>query len=178
MGLAQWIVLAVAVQRLAELAFAASNTRRLRAAGAVEHGRRHYPLIVGLHAIWLVVLFVAIPATAAPVWPLLAAFVALQAARLWVIASLGRFWTTRVLTAPNTPLRRVGPYRFLRHPNYVIVVAELAILPLAFGQWLIAVLFTLVHLPLILHRIRVEDAALADRRGEDGSLGPYSQKDS
>lgn len=164
MGLVQWIVLAVAVQRLAELIYAARNTRRLRAAGAVEYGRRHYPLIVALHALWLVVVFGAIPATADPVWPLLAVFVALQAARIWVIASLGRFWTTRVLTVPDAPLRRVGPYRLLRHPNYVIVVAELAVLPLAFGHWLIALLFTLVHLPLILHRIRVEDAALADRR--------------
>lgn len=168
MGVAQWIVLAVAAQRLAELAYAARNTRRLLADGAVEHGRRHYPLIVGLHAAWLVSVFMAVPATADPVWPLLALFVALQAARLWVIASLGRFWTTRVLTVPDAPLRRVGPYRLLRHPNYAIVAAELAILPLTFGHWLIALAFTLIHVPLILHRIRVEDNALAERRAERG----------
>ena len=91
---------------------------------------------------------------------LLGLFVVLQAGRLWVIASLGRFWTTRIVTLANTPLVRHGPYRFLRHPNYAIVVAEIAVLPLAFGAWQIALGFTLANLPLLAYRIRIENAAL------------------
>jgi methyltransferase len=162
-GLPQLIVLLVALQRLAELVLSRRNERRLRQAGAREAGAGHYPLFVLLHGGWLVALFVLTPPDAPIVWPLLAFFIVLQAARVWVIATLGRYWTTRILTLPGAPLVRHGPYRFVRHPNYVVVGLELAVLPLAFGQWLIALVFTAINLPLMWHRIRVEDAALADR---------------
>ena len=89
---------------------------------------------------------------------------ALQAARVWVLASLGRFWTTRVIAVPGIPLVRRGPYRFMRHPNYAVVVGEIAVLPLVFGAWEIAALFSVLNAAILKHRIAVEDAALAPRR--------------
>lgn len=163
-GLPQWIVLAVAVQRLLEMIYARRNTARLLADGAREVGAGHYPLFVLLHAGWLVVLFVIVPQDAAIIWPLIGVFAALQLGRLWVIASLGRYWTTRIITVPGDPLVRRGPFKFLRHPNYAIVVGELAVLPLAFGAWRIAAAFTILNLALLAHRIRIENAALAARR--------------
>ena len=103
-GLPQAIVLLVAAQRLAELVLARRNTRHLLAEGGVEHGAGRYPLLVLLHAAWLAALFVFVPAEAAVSWPLIGAYLLLQAARVWVIASLGRFWTTRVITLPEAPL--------------------------------------------------------------------------
>lgn len=160
-GLPQIVVLLVAVQRLAELAVAARNTRRLLAAGGREHGGGHYPLLVGLHAAWLAALFVAADAVAHP-W-LLGVFVALQAARLWVVLTLGRFWTTRVISHPDWPLVRRGPFRLLRHPNYAVVVAEIAVLPAAFGLWWLALGFSLANAAVLAIRLRVEGRALAAR---------------
>jgi len=161
---AQWIVLAVAALRLAESTYAARNHRRLLAAGGREVGAGHYPLFVLLHGGWLATLFFAVPADA-PVHAVpLALYIVLQAARAWVIISLGRYWTTRIITVPGAPLVRTGPYRLLRHPNYAIVAAEIAVLPLVFGAWQIAVVFSLLNAALLRHRIRVEDLALAERR--------------
>lgn len=164
MGAAQWLVLAVAGLRLLELAYAGRNARRLLARGGREVGAGHYPLLVALHAAWLVAVFMAVPAATPPSVPLAGLFAALLAARLWTIASLGRYWTTRVITLPAEPLVRRGPYRFLRHPNYVIVAGEIAVLPLMFGAWRLALLFSIVNTALLWHRIRVEDRALAPRR--------------
>jgi methyltransferase len=160
-----WIVLAlVAAQRLAELAYARRNTRRLLAAGGKESGAGHYPLLVGLHALWLVALAVFVPADQAPNWGLLGVFAVLQGLRLWVLASLGRFWTTRVITLPGAPLVRRGPYRWFRHPNYWVVAAEILVLPLAFGAWPIAIVFSLANAAILLLRVRVEERALSPRR--------------
>jgi methyltransferase len=155
----------VAGQRLAELWLANRNTRRLKAAGAVEIGARHYPLFVMLHASWLVALALFVPSDAQPNLWLIALFLLLQLGRLWVIASLGPYWTTRILHVPGAPLVKKGPFRFVRHPNYVIVAGEIAVLPLAFGAWKIAVLFSLLSAILTLHRIRVEQTGLAARPG-------------
>lgn len=163
MGIAQWIVLLVALQRLAELALSRRNVRRLVAAGGEERGAAHYPFLVALHAGWLLAIFVFVPADT-PVYPVpLGVFLLAQAARLWVIASLGRYWTTRVIDLPEAPLVRRGPYRWLRHPNYVVVVVELAALPLAFGIWTVAAAFTVANLYVLRLRLRVENAVL-DRR--------------
>jgi methyltransferase len=160
----QWIVLAVALQRVAELAYARRNTRRLLAEGGVERGAGHYPLLVAVHAGWLAALFFLVPEGAPVNWPLLALFALLQCARLWIIASLGRFWTTRVITLAGAPLVARGPYRLFRHPNYVVVAAEIAVLPLAFGAWEIALLFSVLNAAVLALRIRVENGALATRR--------------
>ena len=161
LSLLQSIVLLVALQRLGELAFARRNTRRLLAAGAIETGAGHYPFMVALHAAWLGALFFLVPASA-PVDPWLLSFYALlQGGRVWVMLSLGRRWTTRIITVPGATPVRHGPYRYLRHPNYLIVAGEIAVLPLAFRAWQLALVFSLVNGVLLVHRIRVEEAALA-----------------
>lgn len=162
-GLPQLLAGLVALQRLGELAHARRNARALLAEGGVEHGAGHYPLLVGLHTAWLLAVALAVPAEAPVSWPLVGVFAALQGLRLWTIRSLGRFWTTRVITLPAAPLVRRGPYRVLRHPNYCIVAAEIAVLPLAFGAWAIAAAATLANGLLLAHRIRVEERALAGR---------------
>jgi methyltransferase len=164
MGAAQWLVLAVAALRLAELAYAARNAQALRARGGREVGARHYPLLVALHAAWLAAIFATVPPDTPPSLPLAGLFAALLCARAWTIASLGRYWTTRVITLPGEPLVRRGPYRFLRHPNYLIVAGEIAVLPLMFGAWRLALAFSLLNAAVLWHRIRIEDQALAPRR--------------
>ncbi len=161
-----WLALVafVALQRLAELAWSARNTARLRAAGAVEVGAAHYPLFVALHGGWLASLALLVPAGAALDPWFLAGFVALQGARLWVVATLGRCWTTRILSLPGAPLVRRGPYRYLRHPNYLVVALEIPAVPLIAGAWQIALVFGTLNLALLACRIRVEDRALAVRR--------------
>ncbi|WP_225768480.1 isoprenylcysteine carboxyl methyltransferase family protein [Inquilinus sp. Marseille-Q2685] len=163
LGWAQWLALLVAAQRLGELAYARHNESRLRARGAVERGARHYPLFILLHGAWLLAVFLLIPADQVPSWPLLALFLLLQLARVWVVATLGPYWTTRVLSLPGAPLVRRGPYRWVRHPNYLIVAAEIAVLPLAFDAWTIAIAFSLANALLLRHRIGVEENALAGR---------------
>lgn len=157
------IVGLVALQRLGELAYAKRNEKRLRARGGVEHGAGHYPAIVGLHAAWLAAIMVLVPPQAPVSLPLLGLFLALQAARLWVLWALGEHWTTRVIAVPGAPLVRRGPYRWLRHPNYAVVAGEIAVLPLMFGEWRVALGFSIANAALLWHRIRVEEAALAER---------------
>lgn len=169
MGLAQWIVVALAVARLAELVHSRRNRTRLLARGGYEVGAGHYPFIVLLHAAWLAVLFLGVPAAAEPNWILLGLFAILQGLRVWVIASLGEYWTTRIVTVPGAPLSRHGPYRWVRHPNYAVVAAEIAILPLAFGAWQIALGFSLVNAGLLAWRMAVENRVLAERTATGNS---------
>ena len=159
-----WIVALVVLQRLGELVHARRNTRRLLVEGAVEVGADHYPLFILLHGAWLLALLLAVPEDAPLHWPLIGLFAVLLAARVWTIASLGKYWTTRIITLPGAPLIKRGPYRFLHHPNYLVVIAEIAVLPLAFGAWEIALVFSLMNLLLLRHRVRVEEAALSGRR--------------
>ncbi|SDF74192.1 methyltransferase [Limimonas halophila] len=159
-GLAQAVAGLVAVQRLAELAYSRANERRLRHQGGREHGAGHYPLLVGLHAAWLAAIAVTVPPDAPVSIPLLAVFVALQGARVWIIASLGARWTTRVLVVPGEKLVSRGAYRWLRHPNYAVVAAEIAVLPAAFNAWEIAIPFGIANLAVLGWRIRVEENAL------------------
>jgi methyltransferase len=163
-GFVQWLVIVVALQRLAELALARCNTRRLLAQGGIEVGAGHYPAIIAIHALWLAACFAFIPSEARANIPLLVTFIALQACRIWVIASLGEYWTTRVISLPGRALVRRGPYCFVRHPNYIVVALEIACLPLMFGAWPIAVLFSVVNGLILFWRIRVEDEALSSRR--------------
>jgi methyltransferase len=158
-----WILALVIAQRLGELVLAAHNSRRLLARGAREVGAAHYPLFILLHASWLVAIAVVTPLSRQPVWILIGVFVALQAARVWVIATLGPYWTTRVITLDGAPIVRSGPYRFVRHPNYWVVTAEVAVLPLAFGDWAVALIWSLLNALLLRHRIGVETAAISPR---------------
>ena len=149
----------VSVQRLAELAWSRRNTQRLLAKGALEVGRWHYRPMVAVHTCWLLGLWL-LAASRAVSPPLLLLFALLQGARVWVLATLGERWTTRIIVLPGVPLLRTGPYRILRHPNYCIVAAEVLLLPLAFGLVAFALLFTLLNAIILGIRIREEDAAL------------------
>ena len=149
----------VTAQRLGELILAGRNTRRLLARGGREIGAAHYPLLVLLHAAWMAGLWAL--AWDRPVrWPWLAAFAALQGLRVWVIATLGERWTTRIVVVPGAPLVRRGPYRFLAHPNYLVVAAEIAVLPLTFGLGLYAAVFSLLNGAVLAIRLRAETRAL------------------
>jgi len=159
-----WTLGLVALQRLCELAYAAFNTARLRRLGGVEADAKGYPLFVLLHAGWLASLALFVPAATLPFWWLLGCFALLQLGRIWVILSLGGYWTTRVITLAGAPLVRTGPFRYCRHPNYLLVIAEIATLPLAFGAVAIAATFSVLNLALITRRIRIEERVLAPRR--------------
>lgn len=149
----------VTAQRLGELVLARRNTARLLGQGAVEHGAGHYPLIVGLHAAWLLGLWLlAWNREVSLFW--LAVFAGLQALRVWVITSLGGRWTTRIIVLPGAALVRRGPYRLMSHPNYIVVAAEIAVLPLAFGLPAFAAAFFLLNALVLAIRIRAEAAAL------------------
>ena len=152
----------VGVQRLLELALSRRNERRLRDRGAVERGREHYPLMVALHVLWL--LFTAVEGSRKPDARLgrfaLAAFVLVQPVRYWAIASLGEHWNTRILVVPGEKLVRKGPYRYVKHPNYVVVATEVLALPLIFGAWVTTLVFSVLNTVLLSVRIREEERAL------------------
>jgi len=159
------LLLLVTLQRLAELVHAQRNTRRLFAEGAVEIGAGHYPLLVALHAGWLLMLWSVVASGRGEIWwPAIIVYLAVEVARVWVMTSLGRFWTTRILVPADAPLVRKGPYRFLRHPNYWVVTAEIALLPLALGAWPLAVVFSILNAAILAWRIHIEESALAPRR--------------
>ncbi|WP_374330247.1 isoprenylcysteine carboxyl methyltransferase family protein [Aestuariivirga sp.] len=150
----------VTAERLAELVLARRNTQALLAQGAVEHAPGHYPLIVLLHAAWLVGLWVfGFDQPVSPFW--FAVFMLLQAARIWVLATLGPRWTTRIIVLPGAPLVAKGPYRFVSHPNYLVVVGEIAVLPLCFGLVWFALAFSIANAIILAIRIRAESTALA-----------------
>jgi methyltransferase len=163
-SVARLVLAAVVLLRFVELLHAHRNTKALIRRGGVEIGARHYPLFIVLHAAWLASLFLFVPADARISWPWLALLLLMQAARLWCILSLGPWWTTRIITLPGAPLVRRGPYRFMRHPNYAVVIVEIAALPMMFGAWRIALIFSLCNAALLAWRIRVEERALAPRR--------------
>lgn len=166
------VMLLVTAQRLSELLIDRRNHAALLAQGARDHGQGHYPWMVLLHVGWLVGLWAAalgcplwIPGSGTvpvrPVW--LAVFLAMQALRLWVQATLGRRWTTRIVVLHGMPLVRNGPYRFSDHPNYLAVAAEVAALPLAFGMTGYALVFSILNVAMLTVRIRAEDRALGRR---------------
>jgi methyltransferase len=170
LGPVHLLLLAVAAQRLAELAWSHRNERRLRARGAVEHGAGHYPLIVAVHAGLLGALFWAAPADRSIALPWLVLLLALQPLRLWILATLGERWTTRVLVPQAAPLVATGPYRWLRHPNYLLVAVEVPTIALAAGEPAAALGFGLANLAVLALRIRVEERALG--RGREPRRAP------
>ena len=167
-GIAAFTVLValVALERLAELVVSRRNAAWSLARGAVEHGRGHYPVMVLLHCGFLVAMLVEawvrrpeVPPALA--WSMLGLVMLSQALRWWCIATLGPRWNTRVLVVPGLAPVDAGPYRLLRHPNYVAVVVEGGALPMVHLSWVTAVGFTVANALLLRTRIRVEDAALA-----------------
>lgn len=159
------IIAFVALERLIEILISLRNTRALMANGAVEHGANHYPVIVALHVAWFAAIIVFLPHPVEIRWIWIAVFAALQIARVWTMASLGAWFSTRIVTMAGAPLVARGPYRFMRHPNYAIVAGEIAVLPLAFGEGEIAIVFSILNAAVLAWRIRIEDRALTPRRG-------------
>jgi methyltransferase len=156
------IVLAlVTLQRLGELVLARRNTKALLARGAFEVGAAQYPFIVAMHAAWLAALWVFGWNQPVNLFAL-AAFITLQGLRVWVLAMLGKRWTTRIIVLPGEPLVTSGPYRFISHPNYVIVVGEIALLPLALHLPMVALVFTVLNALVLVIRIRTEARALSE----------------
>jgi methyltransferase len=172
MPLSILILALVTLQRLGELALARRNSARLLARGAVETGAEHYPIIVGLHAAWLAGLWLWAWSRPADLgW--LAIYLLLQGLRVWTIASLGRRWTTRIISLPDEPLVRRGPYRLFPHPNYAVVVGEIAVLPLVFHLPLYAAVFSALNASVLWIRIRAESRALRpDRSGPANARSP------
>ena len=153
------ILALVTVQRLGELMVSKRNTKRLLQQGAREFAPAHYPLIVAVHTAWLASLWwLGVSRPIDPFW--LAVFILIEIGRIWVFASLGQRWTTRIIVVPGETLVRRGPYRFLNHPNYAVVVAEIGVLPLVFGLWKVALLFSLLNAAVLTLRIRQENHAL------------------
>ncbi|NBB97087.1 MAG: hypothetical protein GVY34_02800 [Alphaproteobacteria bacterium] len=152
----------IIVQRLSELVIAKRNTARLLAQGAVEHGAGHYPAMVAMHTAWIAALVVF--GWDNPVsWPWLAVFALLQVFRVWILATLGPRWTTRIIVLPE-PLVARGPFRFFKHPNYMLVVAEIIVAPMVLGLVWVAVVWTVLNAAMLWVRIRAEDRALASLR--------------
>ena len=160
---AQILFAYVVIQRLGELAYANANTRRLLAEGGREYGEKHYPLFIVLHGGWLISIALFAKPTDAPDLLLLNAFIATQTFRFWTLASIGRWWTTRIISAPHFPKVKRGPYRFIKHPNYALVVVEIALLPVLLGAPAMALTFSILNAALLWWRIKVESAVLAKR---------------
>ena len=154
------IIALVTAERIVELFVARRNTARLLARGAREHAPGHYPMIVAVHVAWLAALWWLAPAQSIHLgW--LAAFLLIEMGRAWVLATLRSRWTTRIIVLPGEHLVRGGPYRFVNHPNYWVVAGEIAVLPLVFGLWRVALLFTVLNTAVLAIRIRSENHALA-----------------
>ncbi len=165
MSLASIILLLVTLQRLGELILSRYNTKQLLARGAIEVGAKHYPLVVSVHAAWLISLWI---------WGrdqdvnlvALAFLVMLQGFRLWILATLGSRWTTRIIVLPGEPLVASGPYRYFSHPNYAVVASEIALLPIALHLLLLALIFIALNAAVLVIRIRSETRALSAASGQ------------
>lgn len=153
------ILALVTLERLIELPISRRNSRELLALGGSEHASGHYKLIVLVHISWLASLWwLSLSRPINFFWLIM--FILIEFGRIWVLVSLGRRWTTRIITVPGEQLVRRGPYKWVNHPNYCIVCAEIAVLPLVFGLWQVALLFTILNAAILVVRIREEDRAL------------------
>lgn len=159
---ALWFLAFIIAQRLSELLIAKRNTARLLAQGAVEHGAGHYPVMVAMHSGWIIAL-VVFGWNNSVSWSWLAVFAVLQLVRIWILATLGPRWTTRIIVLPE-PLVARGPFRYVKHPNYMLVVAEIIVAPMVLGLVWVAALWTVLNAAMLWVRIRAEDRALAALR--------------
>jgi methyltransferase len=173
-GAPQIVGVLLLVQRGLEELYSIRNTRRLLAEGAHEEGADFYPVVAVAHLAWIASIILLIPPHGIVVWPLAALYVLIQVVRYWVIGTLGAFWTHHIITLDRAPLVARGPYRWIRHPNYAVTIAETFLLPLVFGAWPIALIMTAVWVTVLRYKIRLEDAALAKRRptGDDPLSAP------
>lgn len=172
MTFAIFILTLLTAQRLAELVLAKRNTARLLARGGIEKSPGHYAFIVVMHAAWLVILWLFIDESHINFW-WLALFIVLQFLRIWVIVTLGDRWTTRIIVVPGEARVQRGPYRYITHPNYVIIAAEIIALPMALGLPWIALVFTVLNAAILWVRIRAEAKALAEADSQQRNESPH-----
>lgn len=163
-GIAQAAALLILLQRLLEEIYSQLNTRRLLDEGAREAGADYYPVVAATHLGWVASIFLLISPQAQPNWLLLGLFLALQVVRYWVIGTLGRYWTHRIITLEGAPTVKSGPYAVIRHPNYAVTILETFLLPLAFGAWELALIMTAIWAAVLRYKIVLEDEALSARR--------------
>ena len=154
------IIIFICIQRLIELIYSNYNTKKLLNKGAKEYYKGHYPLFIILHSSWLASLVIFISPNSSINHNLLLIFILLQFLRLWVLLSLGQYWTTRIIRLNGSKLIKKGLYKWFKHPNYIIVFLELLILPLVFGSWVLAIIFTIFNSLLLLYRISLENKVL------------------
>jgi methyltransferase len=166
-GPPQTAAVLILLQRGLEEVYSQRNTRRLLKDGAHEEGRAYYPVVAATHLCWLASIAFLIPPSAPLDPPVLGLFLALQPLRYWIIATLGRYWTHRIISLPGAPLVKRGPYRIMRHPNYAVTLGETCLLPLAFEQLALAAIFTCLWGAVVQYKITLEDQALAPRRGSE-----------
>ncbi|MEJ6593882.1 isoprenylcysteine carboxylmethyltransferase family protein [Parasphingorhabdus sp.] len=162
--LVSWVLLYIVVQRLGELVHANRNTRRLLSEGGQEHGADHYHYFIFLHSAWISIIALLVDPQHTIHTAMLALFVATQILRVWTLASIGRWWTTRIISAPHFERVKRGPYRYISHPNYLVVILELAIVPLMLGLPWVALAFSILNAMLLRHRIAVENEVLTERK--------------
>lgn len=158
-------ILAIGAERLVELVVARRNAAWSFANGGKEFGRGHYPVIVGVHTLLLVACILEVAALHRPFvpwlgWPMVGVVALSTAMRWWCATTLGKHWNPRLIVVPNAPLVRGGPYRWIHHPNYTAVVAEVAALPLVHSAWVTAIVFSIANAAVLNVRIRAENAAL------------------
>ena len=158
-----WLLVYIVVQRLGELVLADRNTKRLLGEGGEEHGADHYQYFIFLHSSWIAVIALLVDPQHLINPAMLALFVGTQILRGWTLASIGRWWTTRIISAPHFDRVRRGPYKYISHPNYLVVILEIAIVPLMLGLPWVALLFSILNAILLRHRISVENRVLGER---------------
>lgn len=161
--LVTWVLLYIVIQRLGELVYANWNTKKLLAAGGQEHGADHYHYFIFLHSAWIAIIALMVDPQYSLSKTMLALFVASQLLRFWTLASIGKWWTTRIISAPHFDLVKKGPYRFISHPNYLVVVLEIAIVPLLLGLPWVALVFSILNAILLRHRLSIENEILKER---------------
>ncbi len=154
-----WFVILL---RIAELYVARRNEKWMVQNGAVEYGKKHYPFIIALHSLFFVSLIIEYSMQQTPSFSLifLLIYLLLIAFKVWIIALLGNFWNTKIFRIQNYPLINKGPYKYIKHPNYIIVIAEIALIPLIFQLYYTALIFTLLNAIMLTVRIKEENLAL------------------
>jgi methyltransferase len=154
----------IILQRLMELRIAKRNETWMKAQGAIEFGSRHYRYLVLMHLCFFISLLtekIALNKGMSPLWPVIfGIFLLAQTVRVWALLSLGRFWNTKIIVLPNAEVVLNGPYRYIKHPNYLVVAVELAVIPLLFGAYLTAIIFSIVNAIMMFIRIPEEEYAL------------------